>query len=187
MLVAISPIDILGLAAIVAVCAGMLYLASRIEPHWVSKDDSRFLSTAQELDQWGTAFGRRHEVRVNIDADGDVLHLSRRSMLRPTSGVWTVAAKVPSPPRGRVIYLLKRVGEAPPAKSRLGGGSSTVEPDTGQMALRVPTKSRVVPILDAMLDGAGRPGRHVGSQEVVVDDAGDADTIDDSNEGRDVD
>jgi hypothetical protein len=158
-LVAISPTDILGLAAIIAVCVGMLYLASRIEPHWVSKDDSRFLSTAQELDQWGTAFGRRHEVRVNIDPDDNVLHLSRRSMLRPTSGVWTISAKVPTPPRGRVIYLLKRVGEAPPTKSRLGGRSATVEPDTGQMALRLPAKSRVVPILDAMLDGTPRPGQ----------------------------
>ena len=122
MLVAISPIDILGLAAIVAVCAGMLYLASRIEPHWVSKDDSRVLTTGQELDQWGTAFGRRHEVRVNIDRNDDVLHVSRRSMLRPTAGAWTIAAKLPNPPRGRAIYLLKRVGgPPPPPKSRLGG------------------------------------------------------------------
>lgn len=160
MLLAIRLLDLLGLVGIIAACLGMLYLANRIEPHWVAKDQRRFLTTAQELDQWGTAFGRRHEVRVTIDTNDAVLNVSRRSMLKPTAGVWVIAARVPNPPRGRVVYLLQRVGGTarPPAKSRFMGARTpaTVEPDPGKMALRLPTKSRVVPILDAMLDGDRR-------------------------------
>lgn len=140
MLVAIQLIDVLGFGGIVAACAGMLYLAARIEPHWVSKDGHRFLTSAQELDQWGTPFGRKHEVRVSID--DEVLVVRRRSMLKPSADLYTVQAKVPSPPRGRAVYLLRKV-------------SPTME--RSQLALRVPSRSKVVDELDRMLPEHDRP------------------------------
>jgi hypothetical protein len=133
-LLAIQIIDVLGFGGIVAVCAGMLYLASRIEPHWVSKDGHRFLTSAQELDQFGTPFGRKHEVRVSID--DEVLVVRRRSLLKPSADLYTVQAKVPSPPRGRAVYLLRKVN---PTMER------------SQLALRVPSRSKVVGQLDELL------------------------------------
>lgn len=132
--------DFAGIIAVVAVCGVCLWLAYRIEPHWVSRDGHRFLTVAQELDQWGIPIGRRQEVRVRIDDEADTLVLSRRSLLKPSQSQWVIDAKSPEPPKGRVVYLLKKV---------------TSEPEIGQMALRLPDKSKVIPQLDALLATTG--------------------------------
>jgi len=132
---AIHLIDILGFGGVAAVCLGMLWLSSRIEPHWASKDGSRFLTTANELDQWNTPVGRKHEVRCSFD--DEALMVRRRSMLRPSADLYFVEAKVPNPPRGRQVYLLKKLDEASTDRPRL--------------ALRVPANSKVVGRLDALL------------------------------------
>lgn len=119
----------------VAVCGGLLYLAHRIEPHWVAKDGTRFITTGQLIDRSGTAVGRVREVRVVILHDGTVM-VSRRSVLRTRSGIWRVQAKSPSPPRGRELYLLRPVPE---------------DPLDDFLTLRVPAKSRIVPTLDALV------------------------------------
>ena len=55
----------------VAVCAGLLYLAYRIEPHWVAKDGSRFLTTAELIDRIGrNGRPRRGRSRVRSSRDG---------------------------------------------------------------------------------------------------------------------
>ena len=56
--------DLLWLLGAVVVCGGLYLLASRIEPHWVAKDGSRFLTTAQPIDRSGHNIGRKREVRV---------------------------------------------------------------------------------------------------------------------------
>lgn len=122
----------------VAVCGGLLYLAHRIEPHWVAKDGTRFITTGQLIDRSGTAVGRVREVRVVILHDGTVM-VSRRSVLRTRSGIWRVQAKSPSPPRGRELYLLRPVPE---------------DPLDDFLTLRVPAKSRIVPTLDALVPAA---------------------------------
>jgi hypothetical protein len=139
-LFALQLVDVLGFGSVLAVCIGMLYLASRIEPHWVSKDGTRFMTSAQELDQWSAPFGRKHEVRVGIEEE--VLSVRRRSMLKPSADLYFVEGKVPKPPRGREVYLLKKV---------------TPTPEGTQLALRVPAKSKVVATLDAMVEARQRP------------------------------
>jgi hypothetical protein len=120
----------------VVVCAGLIYLAYRIEPHWVAKDGTRFITTAQLIDRsTGAANGRVREVRILILTDG-ALMVSRRSFLRTRSGMWRIQAKSPSPPRGRELYLLRPVPE---------------EPMDDLLTLRVPAKSRIVPTLDALV------------------------------------
>jgi hypothetical protein len=119
----------------VAVCGGLLYLAHRIEPHWVAKDGTRFLTTAQPIERSGASVGRVREVRVAILPDGQLM-VSRRSMLKTHSGTWRIQAKAPEPPRGRQLYLLRPVPE---------------DPMDDLLALRVPTSSRVVPALDALV------------------------------------
>ena len=124
--------DVLWMLGAVVVCGGLFLLASRIEPHWVAKDGSRFLTTAQLIDRLGQTIGRKREVRVAFLADGGLL-VSRRSIVRTASGVWRVQAKSPRPPKGREVYLLRGV---PP------------DPDGELLAIRVPVGSRVVPELD---------------------------------------
>jgi hypothetical protein len=119
----------------VAVCAGLLYLAHRIEPHWVAKDGSRFLTTAQLIDRSGAPVGRVREVRALLLHDGTLM-VSRRSIWRTRSGIWRIQAKAPAPPRGRVLYLLRPVPE---------------EPLDDLLTLRVPAKSRIVPTLDGLV------------------------------------
>jgi hypothetical protein len=131
--------DIAGLIAIVAVCGGMFYLANRIEPHWVSRDGSRFLTTAQEIDQFGVP-GRKREVRVLVDQDSEALVVTRRSFMRPSSSVWTIASKSPKPPKGRVVFHLKAVSGAE---------------DVSALALRLPERSRILPRLEQLLEETG--------------------------------
>ena len=45
----------------IAVCAGLVYLGYRIEPHHVTKDGSRFLCTGQWISAEGDLEGRRRE------------------------------------------------------------------------------------------------------------------------------
>ena len=135
--------DLLGFGAVLLVCAGCLFIANRIEPHWVSRDGHRFLTVAQELDQWGLPFGRRREVRARVDDETDTLVITRRSVMRPSQTVWVIDAKSPDPPRGKAVYILKKV---------------TSEPVIGQLALRLPANSRMVPKLDEILAETGAGG-----------------------------
>jgi hypothetical protein len=137
--VAVVFSDILAFGAVFAGCIGCLWLANRIEPHWVSRDGRRFLTVAQELDQWGLPAGRRREVRVRIDAEADALLITRRSLVRPSQTLWMVDGKVPDPPRKRAIYLLKEV-------------SST---DLNRLAVRLPADSKVIPSLEKLLAATG--------------------------------
>jgi hypothetical protein len=116
----------------VALCAGLLYVAHRIEPHWVAKDGRRFLTSAQPIDRAGAPAGRMREVRVVVLSDGTLM-VSRRSFWRTRSGIWRVQAKAPTPPRGRELYLLRPVPD---------------DPMDDYLTLRVPSKSPVVGLLD---------------------------------------
>jgi hypothetical protein len=132
-------LDLVGLIGIVVVCGGMYYLSTRIEPHWVAKDQSRFLTVAQELDHHGLPLGRRRDVRVNFDPGGEALLVSRRSWMRPTPARWTVKSKSTTG-RGRFVYVLRPV-------EKIG--------DIALLALRVPQRSKAVPRLDELLELTG--------------------------------
>jgi hypothetical protein len=132
-------LDIVGLLGIVVVCGGLYYLSTRIEPHWVAKDQSRFLTIAQELDHHGLPLGRRRDVRVHFDPGGEALLVSRRSFVRPNPALWTVKTRSATG-RGRYVYVLRPV-------TKMG--------DVALLALRVPQGSKVVPRLDALLELTG--------------------------------
>ena len=100
-----------GLVGILAVCGGMYFLASRIEPHWVSKDRSRFLTVAQDLDHHGLPIGRRRDVRVQFAADQRSLVVGRRSLMRSNPALWTVKSKS-EVSRRRLVYVLRPVDRA---------------------------------------------------------------------------
>jgi hypothetical protein len=136
---ALQWVDIAGLLGIIAACGGLYYLSSRIEPHWVAKDRTRFLTVAQDLDQHGLPVGRRRDVRVHIDDQSESLLVSRRSIMKPDNGtIWTV--KSMSTKGKRNIYVLR---------------PEDAGTDVGLLALRVPKDSKVVPRLDELLEITG--------------------------------
>lgn len=129
--------DLLWIAVPVAACAGMLWLANRIEPHWVAKNGRRFLTTAQVADRHGQTLERRHEVRVDVLPDG-TLALSRRSVVRrDRTQRFSVISRVPDPPRRKAVFVLDAIPSA--------GGET-------YLLLRLPARSEAVPVLDALID-----------------------------------
>ena len=119
----------------VVVCAALLYVAYRIEPHWVAKDGSRFLATSETIDHQGKVVTRRREVRGTIMSDGLVM-LGKRTMLKTRSSLWRVAGKAPELKRGRLLYILDT---GPP------------DPMGEKLILRIPRSSKLVPRLDSLV------------------------------------
>ena len=129
--------DALWIVIPIGACAGMLWLAARIEPHWASRDGRRFLTVAQPIDRHGQSLGRPFEVRVTVGADR-MLHLARRRLVRrQTNQIFAVAGASEHPPRGKAIYLLH-----------------TVPADTegNQLVLRLPARSKAVAVIDDLID-----------------------------------
>lgn len=125
-------LDLLWTGGAIAVCVGMYWFAYRMEPHWVSKDRSRFLTIAQPIDRYGIAQGRKREVRVALMPGGEVL-VSRRSIGRSNAERWRIAAKSPQPPKGKQIYLMRPVVQ---------------DPEGAMLLLRLPASSKVISALD---------------------------------------
>jgi len=135
--------DVLWIVLPLGACIGMLWLAFRIEPHWAARDGTRFLTTSQLIDGHGRELGRRREIRIAVAPDGRIL-ASRRSLMRTNSETFALAGKSPDPPRGKEIYLL-----------------DSLPPDAGgnRLVLRLPRRSRAVPVLDAVLGASPQRSR----------------------------
>ncbi len=131
----LSIVDYVWIALIIVVMSGMWWVAYRMEPHWVSRDGTRFLCTAQELDGVN-AVGHPRETRVLISHDG-ALYVTQKRMMRRHTTMWTLVAKAPDAPRKIQIYVAthREVGDR-------------IE---SHLAIRVPTKSRCIAILDDLL------------------------------------
>ena len=116
----------------VAVCAGLLYAGYRIEPHHVSKDGSRFLTSGQWISNHGEPTGRRREVWVRV-LPGGQLQVDVKRRMRHDVTHWSIEGKSAEPPPRRAVYVLHSI-------SHLG--------TTQRMTIKVPAKSRAVSILD---------------------------------------
>lgn len=113
---------VLGLAA----CGGLLWVASRIEPHWCSKDGRRFSCRVQRLGQHDQPEGRWVEMRAGI-VDRTLVLRPRGVLHRVSGGDHRVVAKSPDPPKRRAYYVVD---------------------GTNRLLLRVPSSSRAVASLD---------------------------------------
>ncbi len=130
-----KPVDALWLLLALGVCAVLVYLGYRIEPHHVNKDGSRFLCTGQWISAEGDLDGRRREVWVDVEQSGQ-LRVDVKIRLRHDVTHWWIEGKSPKPPRRRTVYALRTI-------NILGG----VE----RMTIQLPAKSRAVRVLDELM------------------------------------
>jgi hypothetical protein len=115
--------------ALLAVCAGLLWVARGIEPHWSSNDGRHFIARAQLLGPGDVPEAGWKEVRGSIE--GEVVRLRARGIRAVRlRGDYRVATRSPAPPKGKAVFLL--VGEQ-------------------RIVLRLPSKSRSVPVLDELV------------------------------------
>ncbi|MEO7371373.1 MAG: hypothetical protein ABI949_11025 [Ilumatobacteraceae bacterium] len=124
--------DVLWLLLALALCAGLVYVGYRIEPHRVSKDGTRFLCMGQWIGAQGDPRGRRREVWVTVLPSGELQVDVKRRMHHDLTH-WRIEGKSPSPPARRAVYVLHHVNE-------LGA--------VQRMTLKLPEKSRAIAILD---------------------------------------
>lgn len=146
-------------AGIVGVCLLMLWVSYKMEPHWVSKDGERMICYGQALTRGGQPIGRWRELRISKIRNDTLEVRPRRGTLsadnvpRGTMGVasgmikrrgpkasyWKLVGQTETPLRNRVMYILD-------------GNSDPSLPDL--IAIRLPAKSKAIPMLEAMVAGA---------------------------------
>ena len=135
-----SVLSWLLLIAFLGGCVLLLWLARRIEPHWVSKDGQQFTCRVAELYPDRGEVGPWSEARVAINGD-DALTVAVKPKLLRLPGhrspirVLRVAGRADSDRKGLVVYML-------------------TGPDA-QMALRIPKRSRAIATLDELADEDG--------------------------------
>jgi hypothetical protein len=130
-----DDVNVFWMVLALAVCVGLVYLGYRIEPHHVSRDGTRFLCTGQWISPDGDTDGRKREVWVTILSPGQ-LQVDVKRRLHHDVTTWALEGKSPAPPRKREVYVLR-------APDALGG--------TQRMTITMPSKSRAIAMLDAML------------------------------------
>lgn len=121
---------------------GLWFLAYRIEPHWSTRDGQRFVCNAQEVAD-GKALERMRETQVAVLPDGS-LHVARKRMMRRNGSIWRLVGRVDEGQGKVIVYLARQVSD---------GALQAVD-----LALRIPRRSRCVPVLDGILDAAGSSG-----------------------------
>ena len=118
---------------VVGGCIGLIWLAQRIEPHWVSKDGQRFTCRVAELRPQRGEVGQWSEARVASTGDALTVavkpKLFRRHVAPRPVQILRVQGRAESDRNGLIVYML--AGDPP-------------------MALRVPWRSRAVKTLDAL-------------------------------------
>lgn len=129
--------DVVWIALFVAVLVGMWWFAYRMDPHWSAKDGTRFLCMAQ-LVLGNQPSDRFRETNVVVLPDG-TLHVTRKRLARRQKSMWRLVGKGDTPPKGKVVFLARQV-------------SGGVEQQHELLALKIPEKSRVVPVLEAKLE-----------------------------------
>jgi len=128
----LSAVDILWFVLFGAVMAGLWWFAFRMDPHYSSKDGTRFLCHGQEMIE-GQANGRRKETRVTVLPDG-VLLCSQKRYARRNDAQWAIVGKTHDAKRHKDVYVARQFKD----------GKWLPQ----QLTLSIPSKSRVIPVLD---------------------------------------
>lgn len=123
----------------IAVCAGLAWVAFRMEPHWVSKDGRSMLCSGQFIDAHGTPHGRWRETRVFVPEEGP-LHIEQRRLMRRKASFWQLEQQAEGS-RRKAVFLAR---------------GHDVDGAPAFIALRLPASSRALPVLQERLPGATR-------------------------------
>jgi hypothetical protein len=123
--------NLLTSVAFLAVVGFMAWLGWGLEPHWSSRDGMRFMCRMQLHPYDANERTRWTDVKVGVQ-EGELLVFARSRRSRSHRGVWRVVGANDDPERRRRIYELRSTNE---------DGAS----------LRVPSNSRCVPVLDALV------------------------------------
>lgn len=131
----VTGTDLLTLLLTVAIGGALVWAAFRMEPHWSSRDGSRWICRGQLIDDHGNTQGRWHEYRFRVTDDGEIAATRRSFIGRAGTGLWKVVARSSDPPNRKAVFLLHPVRDA-----------------GAMMAVRMPASSRAVDTLDDLLD-----------------------------------
>ena len=123
--------NLLTSVAFLAVVGGLAWLGWGLEPHWSSRDGMRFMCRMQLHPPDSRDRVRWTDVKVSVQ-EGELLVYARSRRGRSHRGVWRVVGASNDPERRRRIYELRSTND---------DGAS----------LRVPSNSRCVPVLDALV------------------------------------
>jgi hypothetical protein len=123
--------NLLSSVLFLAVIGLLAWLGWGLEPHWASKDGTRFMCRMQLHPQDPRDHARWHDVKVGVQ-EGELLVHARSRRARDARGVWRVIGAVGDDDGKRRIYELR---------SSNGEGAS----------LRVPARSRCVPVLNSLV------------------------------------
>lgn len=118
---------------ILAVIVGLLWYSRRVEPHWVSRDGTRFTAKVQHIDESGRNASHWREVKATID--GTAVRVLARGLgkrIQPFAR-YEVDHRAATDTDGKAVFLL--VGQR----------------DGDFLAIRVPAKSRAVAELEKIV------------------------------------
>ena len=137
-----GAVDILWLLLLVGLVGGLWFVAYKIEPHWASKDGTRFMCTSQSI--WGDhSVGKNKETHVAVTDDG-LLLVQEKRLFKRERAYWQLVGKSDSPPKGKQVYVA-----VPRDSSRDPHGLT-------QMTIYIPNKSRAIPVLEELLEERAR-------------------------------
>ncbi len=121
---------------VIAVLAGLAWVALRLDPHWVSKDGLRFTCKVQQIRQSGRIEGRWREARCSID--GERLRVMVRGLgARPDPFAdYRVVGTSPDPPTRVAVFVIRNLAAG--------------HPNEGFSLLRLPARSRAIAQLEAI-------------------------------------
>jgi hypothetical protein len=125
----VTVVEVVQIVLTLVVCFGLVWAARRIEPHWSSKDGTRFIARAQVLGLGDVPEGGWKEVRGVVE-DGHVILDARGMWAARLRGTYRIVSKSPEPPARKAVYLL--AGEQ-------------------RVVLRLPHRSRTVEVLDRLV------------------------------------
>jgi hypothetical protein len=123
--------NLLTSVAFLAVVGFVAWLGWGLEPHWSSRDGTRFMCRMQLHPHDANERTRWTDVKVSVQED-ELLVYARSRRSRSHRGVWRVVGANDDPERRRRIYEVRSTND---------DGAS----------LRVPSNSRCVPVLDALV------------------------------------
>jgi hypothetical protein len=123
--------NLLSTVAFLAVLGALAWLGWGMEPHWASKDGTRFMCRMQFVPTSHDDKARWFDVKVGV-SEGELFVYARSRRARDLRGTWRVIGASNDDSKKRRIYELRGAND-------------------DAASLRVPQSSRCVPVLDGLL------------------------------------